>query len=144
MAEINRIRRSGILVIYLLDTNICIYIIKKNPGIVSKFEQFKPSDIKMSSIVLAELEYGAAKSKKCDQNRNALRNFVSSFDIIPFDTRDAELFGIIRAGLERQGEPIGPYDLQIAAQAMNRNYTLVTNNAKEFKRVQGLQIENWA
>ncbi|MDR2842911.1 MAG: type II toxin-antitoxin system VapC family toxin [Spirochaetaceae bacterium] len=129
---------------YLLDTNICIYIIKKHPEIVSKFDQFKPSDIKMSSIVLSELEYGAAKSKKSEQNRNALRNFASSFDIIPFDARDTELFGIIRAELERQGEPIGPYDLQIAAQAVSRKFTLVTNNVGEFKRIRNLSIENWA
>ena len=129
---------------YLLDTNICIYIINKQPkNVLKKILTLNPQDIKISSISVAELEYGAAKSKRRDQNRSALRNFLSSFEIIPFDTRDAEIFGIIRAELEHQGSPIGPYDMQLAAQALARDLTFITNNTAEFKRIAKLKLENW-
>jgi tRNA(fMet)-specific endonuclease VapC len=129
---------------YLLDTNICIYIVNKHPvEITSRLEKYKPSEIKISSITVAEMEYGASKSKNREKNRIALKNFLSPFEIINFDSTDAEIYGIIRAELEQNGNIIGPYDMQLAAQALRANYVFVTNNIREFKKVKKLKIENW-
>ena len=129
---------------YLLDTNICIYIINKHPkSVTKKIDKLNPQDIKISSVTAAELLYGVSKSGYRDQNRPALRNFLSPFEIIPFDTRDAEVYGIIRAELEYRGEPIGPYDTQLAAQALARDLVFVTNNTAEFSRIKKLKLENW-
>ena len=129
---------------YLLDTNICIYIINKKPeSVIKKFDNLNPDEIKISTITVAELEYGVSKSKKRDQNRSALRNFLSTFEIITFDIKDAEIYGIIRNDLENRGEPIGPYDMQIAAQALARDLVLVSNNTNEFNRIEKLKLENW-
>jgi tRNA(fMet)-specific endonuclease VapC len=129
---------------YLLDTNICIYVINsRSQKIVDTFKSFSAGEIVLSVVTLAELEYGASKSMHRARNRLMLIGFASPFKILPFDTRDAEVFGILRAQLERAGRPIGPYDLQIAAQAVSRNCVLVTNNVKEFERIPGLTIENW-
>jgi tRNA(fMet)-specific endonuclease VapC len=129
---------------YLLDTNICIYIINKNPGqVVEHIKKLQPHQIKISAVSIAELEYGASKSKNREMNRNALLHFASAFDILAFNDEDAEVFGLIRAGLEKKGTIIGPYDLQIASQALSRNLVLVTNNTKEFERVENLKLENW-
>ena len=130
---------------FLLDTNICIYIINKRPQQV--LDIFKTTDIrkiKLSSVTMAELEYGASKSAFRERNRHALLAFASPFEIVPFDDTDAEVFGLLRADLEHRGVPIGPYDIQIASQAINRGYALVTNNTSEFERVSGLRVENWA
>jgi tRNA(fMet)-specific endonuclease VapC len=89
------------------------------------------------------LEYGASKSIKREQNRIALRTFLSPFEIITFDLRDAEIYGIIRSDLENRGEPIGPYDMQLAAQALARDLILVSNNTGEFERIKKLKLENW-
>lgn len=129
---------------YLLDTNICIYIINQHPRhVVDQVKKLQPHQIKLSAISIAELEYGASKSKNREMNRNALIHFASAFDIIAFNDDDAEVFGLIRAGLEKRGNIIGPYDLQIAAQAISRNLILITNNTKEFERVENLRLENW-
>ena len=129
---------------YLLDTNICIYIINQNPkSVVKKITGLNPQEIKISSVSVAELEFGVSKSRQREKNRAALSNFLSAFEIIPFDAQDAEIYGIIRAELEREGNPIGPYDLQIAAQALSRNLILVTNNTTEFTRIKKLALENW-
>lgn len=129
---------------YLLDTNICIYIINNRPrSIVEKIKTFNPAEIKLSAISLGELEYGVSKSMYREKNRMALVNFVSAFDILPFDDTDAEVFGIIRADLERKGQVIGSYDMQIAAQAIARNITLITNNTREFERINSLRLDNW-
>jgi tRNA(fMet)-specific endonuclease VapC len=129
---------------YLIDTNICIYSIKNNPKIVvQKIKSIEPYQIKISSITVAELEFGAAKSKYFEKNKNTLIKFLSAFDIIPFTDSDAEVYGLIRATLEKTGRIIGPYDLQIAAQAISRNLILVSNNTKEFIRVPNLKLENW-
>ena len=130
---------------YLLDTNICIYTINNHsPKTIKKIKSFNPSQIKVSSITVAELEYGASKSKYRKKNREALLNFLSPFEIINFDATDAEIYRIIRTTLEQSGNVIGPYDMQLAAQALSRNYVFVTNNVKEFQRVDKLVIENWA
>ena len=129
---------------FLLDTNICIYIINKHPvKILEKIAGIDPFDVKISSITVAEMEYGASKSRNREINRNALLKFLSPFEIMNFDTTDAEVYGIIRAKLEIKGMIIGPYDMQIAAQALRRNYTLITNNINEFQRVEKLKLENW-
>lgn len=129
---------------YLLDTDICIYIIKKKPsGVLHTLEKKSKKGIGISSISVAELHYGVEKSRFIDKNRVALIEFISLFTIINFDDRDAVEFGRIKAGLEKKGNIIGPMDLLISAQAVSRNMTLVTNNTKEFDRIDGLKIENW-
>jgi tRNA(fMet)-specific endonuclease VapC len=130
---------------FLLDTNICIYTINQRPTqVIEKVKSYAPPQIKVSAITVAELEYGVSKSRNRERNRIALIRFLSGFDIVPFDDSDAEVCGIIRAGLEKQGNLIGPYDLQIAAQALSSDLILVTNNVNEFERLKGLKIENWA
>lgn len=129
---------------YLLDTNICIYIINQHPiQVVNRIKQYKPSQIQLSAISVGELLYGVAKSKNREQNRNALVDFISAFDIVAFDDEDAEVFGLIRAELERKGQIIGSYDMQIAAQALAKNLILVTNNTGEFERIPNLKLDNW-
>lgn len=130
---------------YLLDTNICIYLINKKPvHVVERIKELQPHQIKVSAVSLAELEYGVSKSMYREKNRNALLHFASAFDILPFNDSDAEVYGILRAGLEKKGQIIGPYDMQIAAQALTRDLILVTNNTSEFNRIPGLRLENWA
>lgn len=130
---------------YLLDTNICIYIIKKKPPAVLKRVQSKqPGQIAVSTITLAELGYGIARSRYADRNRIALLEFLFPFTILDFDQRAGVDYGRIRASLEAKGRPIGPMDLLLAAQARSRHLILVTNNEKEFRRIDGLRIENWA
>ena len=129
---------------YLLDTNICIYLMKKKfPELQARIENEKLFNIALSSITIAELEYGIAKSMYPERNRELLYGFLSPFEIIPFSELDAENFGYIRAYLNRKGTPIGSYDLQIAAQCVTRNLRLITNNVKEYERVPKLIIENW-
>ena len=129
---------------YLLDTNICIYIINKRPAkIIDKISSLNPTEIKISSITMAEMEYGASKSENREMNRNALKRFLSPFEIINFDAKDAEIYGIIRAELERSGNIIGAYDMQLAAQALRWDCIFVTNNTKEFIRINKLKLENW-
>jgi tRNA(fMet)-specific endonuclease VapC len=129
---------------YLLDTNICIYIIKKKPVDVLKTLKTKSKkDIYVSSITIAELEYGVAKSHFPEKNKIALIEFLSIFNILPFDDTDAVEFGMIKTDLEKKGKIIGPMDLLIAGQAKSKKLILVTDNIKEFERVEGLKIENW-
>jgi tRNA(fMet)-specific endonuclease VapC len=133
---------------YLLDTNICIYIIKKNPEkVIKKLESIVCSGIKndifLSSVTISELFYGIAKSIHQDKNRESIKGFLSPFQIVNFDTSSAQIFGEIRFDLEKKGTIIGPYDMQIASIALANDLTLVTNNVKEFKRIKHLKIENW-
>ena len=129
---------------YLLDTNICIYIIKKKPiNVFEKFEKLSIGDIEISCITLAELNYGVQKSQYPEKNLSALNQFLTPLDIMEFDARASNEYGIIRAVLEKSGIPIGPMDTLIAAHAKSLGTTLVTNNTKEFERVVGLNIENW-
>lgn len=130
---------------YLLDTNICIYIMKKNPPqVIEKYLSLNSSERCISSITLAELEFGACKSSKPLKNKLALKLFLAGIEILPFDENAATEYGDIRASLERRGTPIGANDLLIAAHARSLNLTLVTNNLKEFERVDGLKVENWS
>ena len=129
---------------YLLDTNTCIYIINKKPASVMKRIQSKrPDQVAIASITVAELEYGVARSKFPERNRAALTEFLVPFTILDFDPAAASHYGVIRASLEKRGKPIGPIDLLLAAQACAQNLILVTNNLKEFQRVEGLRAENW-
>ena len=129
---------------YMLDTNICIYLIKNNPRHVrAHFERLQPGDVLLSSIVLAELMYGISKSQHKERNRAALEMFLMPLEIVQFDMHAAEKYGDIRAELERSGKVIGGNDLFIAAHALSLDVTLVTNNVKEFTRVTGLHLENW-
>ncbi len=129
---------------YMLDTNICIYVIKQKPqNVIRRFRQAKISEIGVSSITLSELEYGVMKSAKPEQNRMALAQFIAPIEIPAYDDAAAQHYGEIRADLERQGKPIGSLDMLIAAHALSLNSLLITNNETEFKRVSNLKIENW-
>jgi len=130
---------------YILDTNICIYLIKKKPvTVLNRLFKVKINEVGISSITLSELEYGVTKSSYPDKNRVALLEFASFFEIYDCDAGAAREYGIIRADLDRKGKVIGAMDMLIAAQAISLNFVLVTNNEKEFKRIPGLKIENWA
>lgn len=129
---------------YLLDTNICIYLIKNTyPSMTERVFSTDPSELCISAITLYELEYGAAKSKWSEQTRQKLYMFLAPFTILPFDGKDAVNAGTIRANLEKEGNPIGPYDIQIAAQGLARNLIVITHNTAEFNRVPGLRKEDW-
>jgi tRNA(fMet)-specific endonuclease VapC len=129
---------------YLLDTNICIYLIKKKPAsVINRFEQHSVGDIGISSITAAELFYGVQKSQHRKQNQAALMQFMSPLEIAEFDIDAALSYGQIRTELESQGTPIGSLDTLIAGHAVSMGVTLVTNNEREFSRVPGLIVENW-
>ncbi|WP_025323566.1 type II toxin-antitoxin system tRNA(fMet)-specific endonuclease VapC [Deferrisoma camini] len=130
---------------YLLDTNICIYVIREKPeGVIRRFRRLPVSSVAISSITLSELEYGVEKSSRPVQNRFALLRFLAPLEILPYGADAARVYGRIRAHLERQGTPIGALDTLIAAQALSAGCALVTNNEREFRRVPGLRVENWA
>jgi tRNA(fMet)-specific endonuclease VapC len=133
------------VIIYLLDTNICIYVIKRRPPqVLERFRQADVSSIAISSLTYSELMFGAAKSSRPEQNRFALTQFVAPLEVAPYDDMAAPHYGNLRAFLERQGTPIGSLDMLIAAHALALDCVLVTNNVKEFARVPGLKMENWA
>lgn len=130
---------------YMLDTNICIYLIKNKPEqVFSRLQEYEPSEICISSVTYAELVHGVEKSKAVEKNRLALTLLLANIEILDFDATAAESYGKIRADLEKQGTPIGPLDTMIAGHAESLSYTVVTNNMKEFGRVQNLKLENWA
>ncbi len=129
---------------YMLDTNICIYIIKKKPlQVINRLTNIEISDIGISSITLSELEYGVEKSQKKEQNKLALTQFLTPFEIKAYNENSAQIYGKIRSELEKRGTPIDPLYLLIAAHAISLGSILVTNNEKEFQRVPGLIVENW-
>ncbi|MBN1902373.1 type II toxin-antitoxin system VapC family toxin [Candidatus Sumerlaeota bacterium] len=129
---------------YLLDTNICIYLIKKKPAqILGKMMKMDIEDIGISTITLSELLYGIEKSRHPERNKMALMEFLVPFAILDFDQNAAKEYGRIRASLERKGKIIGSMDMLIAAVARSHNLFLITNNVREFKRIEGLKIENW-
>lgn len=129
---------------YLLDTNICIYIIKKKPeAVLKRFVKLKPESIAISSITVAEFYYGISKSSRPNENTIALEQFLLPLIQIDYSKNDALAYGKIRNQLEREGKMIGAMDLLIASQAVSRNLILVTNNEREFKRIDDLKVENW-
>ena len=131
-------------VCYLLDTNICIYIAKHNPPAVrARFERHATSELAMSIITLGELRHGAEKSQARDKALATINRLEASIRIAPVTESVGQHYGQIRAQLEAGGQPIGNNDLWIAAHARAEGWVLVTNNEREFRRVEGLQIENW-
>ena len=129
---------------YMLDTNICIYAIKRQPeSVLQHLLSHAPEEICISSITYAELRHGVEKSQARNKNHLALSLFLSEIEIIPFDGKAAEEYGSIRAELEKSGTPIGSMDTLIAAHARSQNMVIVTNNVREFQRVKELQIEDW-
>lgn len=129
---------------YLIDTNICIYIINKRPPeVVQRFKNMVMEDMGISSITISELQYGISKSTRPKKNQRRLDEFLLPFEILPYGEIASRYYGDIRAQLEKQGIIIGPLDLLIAAHALSRNLVLVTNNEKEFMRINNLRVENW-
>ncbi len=129
---------------YMLDTDICIYVINERPAaVLQRFEQHLPEGLGISSVTAAELFYGVARTGS-ERNLRALRHFLAPLEVAPFELNAAEIFGAMRAWLHGQGTPIGPYDTQIAAHAHALGATLVTHNTREFARVPNLRLENWA
>ena len=130
---------------YLLDTCICIYLLNKRLlPLISKFKRHQPGEIGISVITASELQYGVAKSSQQKKNQEMLDAFLAPFEIFPYDAKAVMAYGSIRAELEKKGQLIGPLDMLIAAQALSGSLILVTNNEKEFQRIPGLQLENWA
>lgn len=130
--------------IRFLDTNICIYFLKGTyPQIRTRLMQHGPEDIKIPVIVKAELLYGAAKSDKRKENEKNIAGFLEPFEIVPFDDSATACYADIRSKAEIKGSPVGPNDLIIAATVLSQNGVLVTNNTKEFQRIQELMVENW-
>ena len=128
---------------YLLDTNICIYVIKRRPiEVLGKFNE-AAGHLAISSITLAELLHGVEKSQYREKNSRAVEDFCSRLEILSYDEKAAYHYGDIRAQLERQGQPIGVNDLHIAAHTRSIGAILVSNNLKEFERVEGLRLQNW-
>ena len=130
---------------YLLDTNICIYAIKqKHEKLLVLLKEKSGEGLFISSLTVAELEFGVQNSRQVDTNRIALLKFLSFFNILHFESSDAIEYGKIKTELRKKGQIIGQIDLLLAAQAVNRQMTLVTNNLKEFSRVNGLKVEDWS
>jgi tRNA(fMet)-specific endonuclease VapC len=129
---------------YMLDTNICIYVIKNRPaGLRERFDQLADA-LCISTITLGELLYGVEKSARRSQNIEAVEQFTARLEVLPFSAKAAAHFGQIRAELARVGRPCGAYDMLIAAHARSEGLTLVTNNVPEFQRMPGLRLDNWA
>jgi len=129
---------------HMLDTNICIYLIKKRPPrVLRRLQRVNATDVCISAITLSELEYGVSKSAHPDRNKMALAGFLAPLEVLPYDDMAAREYGRLRAHLERNGTPIGSLDALIAAHALSLGLTLVTNNEREFRRVPGLKLKNW-
>ncbi|RKR06720.1 tRNA(fMet)-specific endonuclease VapC [Kushneria sinocarnis] len=128
---------------YMLDTNICIYVIRNRPPALRATFNENAARLCISSVTLAELSYGAEKSAKPAHNLSVVENFTARLAVLDFNDAAASHFGQIRAGLERAGTPIGAFDLMIAAHARSQGLTVVTNNEREFDRVPGLIVANW-
>lgn len=128
----------------MLDTNICIAIIKrKPPQVLKRFTAYKVGEIGISWVTLAELEFGVAKSRHVEKNQAALEEFVLPLEIANFDREAARVYGRVRAALEEKGTPIGSLDVMIGAHALVLGATLATNNTKEFSRIKGLTVVDW-
>lgn len=128
---------------FMLDTNVCIELLnERDSRLAKKLASVSPGDIRLCSVVKAELYHGAQKSG-LEKNLNLVRTFSTSFESLPFDDSAAETYGQVRLALEKQGKLIGPYDLLIASIALVHNLTLVTHNMHEFRRVPDLQLEDW-
>lgn len=130
---------------YLIDTNMVIFAIKNKPiNVLKKISENFNNNIYISSLTIAELEFGIANSKNPEKNRISLLEILSIFSILTFDEKDAILYGQIKAKLRKSGNIIGPIDLFLAAQAVSKDLIFVTNNTKEFIRVPGIKLEDWS
>ena len=130
--------------LYMLDTNICIYLINRRSNeLLNRLRAFRTGEIGVSVVTVAELQYGVSKSGNKERNQAALEAFLLPLDIADFSFAATVVYGDIRAKLERQGQPIGPLDTMIAAHALSLDVALVTNNIREFERVRGLRVEDW-
>ena len=130
---------------FMLDTNICIFLIKQKPKqVVDRLQETSASDVGISSITLSELEYGVCKSRRREQNQAALIEFLAPLEVLPYDDMAAQHYGELRSYLEALGTPIGSLDMLIAAHARSVRCTLVTNNSTEFSRVPQLELDDWA
>lgn len=128
---------------YLLDTDSCIYAIKREPRIVERLREHGPEDFGISAVTIAELWFGAVKSSRPKQTRDSVDAFLVPFDVLPFGSAAAEAYAEARLHLERKGQPIGERDLLIAATAISLKLTIVTHNLREFSRVPHLRFEDW-
>lgn len=128
---------------WMLDTDTCISIVKKHPAALKKLYGKSVGQVGISSITLGELAFGAAKSSRPQNARDALAEFLLALEIAAFDDRAAMKYGEVRASLERRGRPIGPLDTLIGSHAHSQDLILVTHNTREFSRIQGLRIEDW-
>jgi tRNA(fMet)-specific endonuclease VapC len=129
---------------YMLDTNICIYLIKQQPKeVIDKFQGIALGEIAVSTVTVAEMMYGVGKSQYKEKNKTALQAFLAPLDIVDFNFAAAQQYGAVQAYLEKIEKPIGAYDLMIAAHALSLDLVLVTNNEQEFQRIPGLIVENW-
>lgn len=129
---------------YMLDTNICIYVIKKRPiSLLEKFNSVPKNSLCISVVTYAELQYGVERSSSKKMNQAIIKDFISHLTVLSWDMNAASQYGKIRSNLEKEGTPIGNMDLLIAAHALSQQCTLVSNNLREFKRVEGLICENW-
>jgi tRNA(fMet)-specific endonuclease VapC len=130
---------------YMLDTNICIYLIKgKSEKVLRHFKAHSIGDIWISSITIAELRYGVEKSQQVQKNREALYEFLLPLEIADFDDEAAVSYGTVRVALEKAGTPVGSMDMLIGAHALSLRSTLVTNNVREFRHIKGLKIADWS
>ncbi len=129
---------------YLLDTNICVALIRQRPpAVIQHITDHHLTDICISTITIAELQYGVNKSSKVPQNQHALDQFLLPFTFLDFDDSAAHVYGLLRTMLEAQGTPIGSLDMLLAAQAIAHSLIVVTNNTKEFSRIPQLTLEDW-
>lgn len=130
--------------VYLLDTNICVEVLRnRNQHVIRRFTATPPNNVRLCSVVKGELFYGARKGPRATANLATLSAFFASLVSLPFDDAAADIYGTIRADLEKRGLPIGPNDTMIAAIALQHGLTVATHNTNEFGRVRGLQIEDW-
>src|SRR5262245_28275250 len=128
----------------MLDTNICIHLIRhRSQQLINRFQRMPVGDIGVSSVTVAELEYGVAKSGRRQKNSEALGQFIAPLEVAAFDRTAATTYGKIRAHLERKGQIIGSMDMLIAAHALSLGVRLISNDVAEFKRVPGLKVDNW-
>ena len=129
---------------YLIDTDMCIYIMNRWPvDVIERFRQFDPGEIGVSTVTVSELEYGVSKSMHREKNRSRLAEFLAPFAVLAYDEAAAGVYGDIRWRLEKRGLTIGALDMLIGAHAVSRNLVLITTNDKEFGRIEGLKVENW-
>jgi tRNA(fMet)-specific endonuclease VapC len=128
---------------FLLDTNVCVYALKRRAEIIDRLQHLSPDDLAVSSVTLAELWFGARKSSRPDSTRASVDAFLRPIEVLPFDSDAADAYGEIRLALERLGQPIGERDLLIASSARSRDLTVVTHNISEFGRVPRLRVEDW-